>query len=57
MPTNPVYPKCQLLIASRSQAGKPTATKFGNKRIMERDRLQELVNTYDGRGGRARRLL
>ncbi len=37
--------------------GKLTATKFGNKWIMERDRLQMFANTYDGSRGRARRLL
>ena len=37
--------------------GKHTATKFGNKWIMERDRLQMFANTYDGSRGRARRLL
>ena len=37
--------------------GKLAATKFGNKWIMERDRLRVFSNTYDGRRGRARRLL
>ena len=37
--------------------GKLTATKFGNKWIMERDRLQVFANTYDGSRGRVRRLL
>ena len=37
--------------------GKLTATKFGNKWIMDRDRLQMFANTYDGRRGRMRKLL
>ena len=37
--------------------GKLTATKFGNKWIMEYDRLQAFATTYDGRPGRTRRLL
>ena len=38
--------------------GKLTATKFGNKWIMERDRLRSFANTYDwNRGRRVRRLL
>ena len=37
--------------------GKLTATKFGNKWIMERDRLLMFVNTYDGSQRRLRRLL
>ena len=37
--------------------GKLTATKFGNKWIMEHDRIQMFANTYNGRRGRARRLL
>lgn len=37
--------------------GKLTATKFGNKWILERDRLRMFANSYDGRRGRARRLL
>ena len=37
--------------------GKLSATKFGNKWIMEYDRLQAFANTYDGRRGKARRLL
>ncbi len=37
--------------------GKLTATKFGNKWIMERDRLQMFANTCDRSRGRARRLL
>ena len=37
--------------------GKLTATKFGNKWIMERDRLQVFANTYDSRRGRTRKLL
>ena len=37
--------------------GKLSATKFGNKWIMERDRLQVFANTYNGRRGRARRLM
>ena len=37
--------------------GKLTATKFGNKWIMERDRLQMFATTYDGRRGKVRRLL
>ena len=37
--------------------GKLTATKFGNKWIMERDRLQVFASTYDRSRGRARRLL
>ncbi len=37
--------------------GKLTATKFGNKWIIERDRLQMFADTYDGRRGRVRRLL
>ena len=32
--------------------GKLTATKFGNKWIMEVDRLRVFANTYDGRRGR-----
>ena len=36
--------------------GKLTATKFGNKWIMERDRLQMFANTYDRSRGRSRRL-
>ena len=39
------------------RAGKLTATKFGNKWIMERDRLQVFENTYDGNRGRVRKLL
>lgn len=35
--------------------GKLTATIFGNKWIMERDRLRAFVNTYVGNRGRARR--
>ena len=37
--------------------GKLTATKFGNKWIMERDRLWVFANTYDGSRGRTKRLL
>ena len=37
--------------------GKLTATKFGNKWIMERDRLLMFANGYDGRRGRSRTLL
>ena len=37
--------------------GKLTATKFGNKWIMEYNRLQVFANTYDKRRGRARKLL
>ena len=37
--------------------GKLTATKFGNKWIMELHRLQMFANTYDGRPGRTRKLL
>ena len=37
--------------------GKLTATKFGNKWIMERDRLRAFANTYDGSRGRVKRLL
>ena len=37
--------------------GKGTATKFGNKWIMEQDRLRAFVNTYDGSRGKVRRLL
>ncbi len=33
------------------------ATKFGNKWIMELDRLRVFANSYDGRRGRTRRLL
>ena len=36
--------------------GKLPATKFGNKWIVERDRLQAFANTYDGSRGRVRRL-
>ena len=36
---------------------KLTATKFGNKWIMDRDRLQVFANTYDGSCGTPRRLL
>ena len=34
--------------------GKLTATKFGNKWIMEIDRLRVFANTYDGRRGGTR---
>ena len=37
--------------------GKLTATKFGNKWIMEKDRLMVFANTYDRSRGRVRRLL
>ena len=37
--------------------GKLTATKFGNKWIMERGRLQMFATTYGGNRGRVRRLL
>ena len=37
--------------------GKLAATKFGNKWIIDYDRLQVFANTYDGRRGRVRRLL
>ena len=37
--------------------GTLTATKFGNKWIMERDRLQVFANTCAGNRGRVRRLL
>ena len=37
--------------------GKLNATKFGNKWIIELDRLRVFASTYDGRRGRARRLL
>lgn len=36
--------------------GKLTATKFGNKWIMDSDRVQMFARTYDGRRGRTRRL-
>ena len=36
--------------------GKLTATKFGNKWIIELDRLQAFASTYDGRRGKSRRL-
>ena len=36
---------------------KLTATKFGNKWIMDLIQLQVFAGTYDGRHGRARRLL
>ena len=34
-----------------------TATKFGNKWIMELDQLRMFANTYYGRCGRTRKLL
>lgn len=37
--------------------GKLAATKFGNKWIMERGRLQVFANIYDESRGRVRRLL
>ena len=37
--------------------GKLAATKFGNKWIMERNRLQVFANTYDRSRGRVRKLL
>ena len=37
--------------------GKLNATKFGNKWIMERDRLWAFANTYDGSRGRVKKLL
>ena len=37
--------------------GKLAAIKFGNKWIMERNRLQMFANTYDGSRGRVRKLL
>ena len=37
--------------------GKLAATKFGNKWIMEKDRLRVFANTYDGSRGRVKRLL
>ena len=37
--------------------GKLPAIKFGNKWIMERDRLQMFAATYDGSRGRVRKLL
>lgn len=37
--------------------GKLPATKFGNKWIMDRDRLQVFASAYDGRRGRVRKLL
>ena len=37
--------------------GKLSATKFGNKWIMDSDRVQMFASTYDGRRGRSRRLL
>ena len=37
--------------------GKLPATKFGNKWIMDRDRLQMFAVTYDGSRGRVRKLL
>ena len=37
--------------------GKLTATKFGNKWIMDLNQLQVFAGTYDGRRGRTRRLL
>ena len=37
--------------------GKLAATKFGNKWIMERDRLRVFANTYGGSRGRTRKLL
>ena len=37
--------------------GKLTATKFGNKWIMDSDRVQMFASTHDGRRGRTRRLL
>jgi excisionase family DNA binding protein len=37
--------------------GKLTATKFGNKWIMENERLQVFANVYDGRRGRVKKLL
>lgn len=37
--------------------GKLAAIKFGNKWIMERDRLQMFAATYDGSRGRVRKLL
>ena len=37
--------------------GKLSATKFGNKWIMERDRLQMFAATYEGSRGRVRKLL
>ena len=37
--------------------GKLAATKFGNKWIMDLNQLRVFAATYDGRRGRARRLL
>ena len=44
-------------VKSLIREGKLTATKFGNKWIMELERLRVFANTYDGRRGRTRRLL
>ncbi len=37
--------------------GKLPATKFGNKWVIERERLQMFASSYTGRPGRIRRLL
>lgn len=37
--------------------GKLSATKFGNKWIMDRDHLRSFASTYDGSSGRVRKLL
>ena len=37
--------------------GKLSATKFGNKWIMDRDHLRSFASTYDGSRGRVRKLL
>lgn len=37
--------------------GKLAATKFGNKWILERDRLWVFASTYNGSRGRVRKLL
>ena len=39
------------------QEGKLTATKYGNKWTIKRDRLHVFANTYDESRGRTRRLL
>ena len=49
-----VYPET---VKRLIREGKLAATKFGNKWIMERDRLQVFANTYNGSRGRVRRLL
>ena len=37
--------------------GKLSATKFGNKWIMDRDHLRLFASTYDGSRGKVRKLL